>query len=71
MPCAVKFHRFVLAEIQKSGNLYEVLSNIEKLRDNFAHKDEAENAAVFRLDLAPFQLARACLQYRAGLPRNG
>jgi hypothetical protein len=67
--CAVEFHEFVRAEIQGIGNMYDVLRHLEKLRDCFAHRDEAENVAVFRLDLAPFQLARVCLQYRARLPQ--
>lgn len=67
-PCAVEFYEFVRTKIQGIGNMYQVLSHLEKLRDCFAHRDEPENAAVFRLDLAPFQLARVCLQYRARLP---
>jgi hypothetical protein len=68
-PCAVEFYQFVRAEIREIGNLCEVLSHLEKLRDCFAHRDESETVAEFRLDLAPFQLARVCLQYPARLPQ--
>lgn len=68
-PCSVEFYEFVRTEIQGIGNIYEMLSHLEDLRDRFAHRDEPENIAEFRLDLAPFQLARACLQYRARLPQ--
>ncbi|MBU2772514.1 hypothetical protein HMI48_00870 [Acidithiobacillus ferrooxidans] len=63
-PGAEYFNDFLRREVQEIKNPHALLTRIDNLRDQFAHWDEAENSNVFRLDLAPFQLARVCLLYR-------
>ncbi|WP_346380624.1 hypothetical protein [Acidithiobacillus sp.] len=57
------FVEFIYRALPKTTNLYETLEAVIQQRDGFAHRCEASNEAA-SLDLAPFQLARACLQYR-------
>ncbi|MDA8376941.1 MAG: hypothetical protein M0Z50_07770 [Planctomycetia bacterium] len=57
------FVEFLLHSIPGITNLYETFDGIIKDRNNFAHRCEASQQAPV-LDLAPFQLASACLQYR-------
>lgn len=61
---AISFNRYLCREVPEIENLHTLLTKINNIRDQFAHWDDAESSDVFRLDLAPFQLARACLQYR-------
>lgn len=61
---AEDFVRFMRGELPQIKSPYDLLSDIINNRDRFAHRDEAENSTAFRLDLAPFQLARVLLEYR-------
>ena len=63
-PGAELFNDYLRTEIREIQNIYTLLTEINNLRDQFAHWDDAESSDVFRLNLAPFQFARACLQYR-------
>lgn len=63
-PGAELFNEYLRTEIREIQNIYTLLTEINNLRDQFAHWDDAESSDVFRLNLAPFQFARACLQYR-------
>ncbi len=62
---AEDFNAFLHREIPEIDNPYSCFEQIVELRRYFAHRDEAENCDVYQLDLAPFQLARVCLQYRS------
>ncbi len=55
---------FMRAEIPEIGNLYDLFGDVIAKRHHFAHRDDGDGGDVFCLDLAPFQLARACLLYR-------
>ena len=63
-PVGEPFIKFVQDGIPEIGSLHDLLDTIIEDRDNFAHRCEAEDDMAWRLDLAPFQLARICLQYR-------
>ncbi|OIQ87230.1 hypothetical protein GALL_309180 [mine drainage metagenome] len=63
-PGAERFVEYVLRAIPKATNLHETLKTVIDQRDKFAHRCQADEE-VARLDLAPFQLAHACLQYRS------
>lgn len=63
-PGAEDFFRLLRGELPQIKSPYDLLNKIIKNRDRFAHRDEVENSTASCLNLAPFQLARVCLQYR-------